>query len=84
MRSRATRDDLRIATEETLAGKAVSVAKTDAVDCLIGKVRHPKTASADCEAIASPSYCRQVSRIMQKHLSMNKKNSVITLDALDF
>ena len=66
-RSTATRNDLRIAIEETLAGKAVSVTNIDAVGCLIGKVRHPKTATADSEAIASPSYCRQVSRIMQKY-----------------
>jgi len=66
-RTAATRDDLRIAIEETLAGKAVSVAAAKAVGCLIGKVRRPKIASAENETIASPSYCNQVSRIMQKH-----------------
>lgn len=66
-RTAATRDDLLIAIEETLAGKAVSVAKTDAVGCLIGKVRHPKTAPAEGAASSSLTYCKDVSRIMQTH-----------------
>lgn len=66
-RTAATRDDLLIAIEETLAGKAVSVSKSDAVGCLIGKVRRPKVVSADSATSSSPAYCKDVSRIMQKH-----------------
>ncbi len=66
-RTAATRDDLRIAIEETLAGKAVSVANADAVGCLIGKVRRVKTAPADVATSSSLTYCKDISRIMQKH-----------------
>ena len=66
-RTAATRDDLLIAIEETLAGKAVSVAKTDAVGCLIGKVRRPKTVPAGVATSSALTYCKDISRIMQKH-----------------
>lgn len=66
-RNSATRDDLRIAIEETLAGEAVSVAKADAVGCMIGKVRRPKPAAVDNADMASVTYCKDISRIMQKH-----------------
>ncbi|MCA9009675.1 MAG: redoxin domain-containing protein [Planctomycetaceae bacterium] len=66
-RATSTRDDLRLALEETLSGNAVTIAKTDAVGCMIGKIRHRKPASAETTATASITYCKEISRIMQKH-----------------
>ena len=43
-RNSANREDLRIAIEETLAGKSVSIAKVEAVCCLNGKIRPMKNA----------------------------------------
>lgn len=38
-----TRDDLKLAIEDLLAGRDVAVAKTEAVGCIIGRVRPPKS-----------------------------------------
>ncbi|MBI1344707.1 redoxin domain-containing protein [bacterium] len=37
-----TRDDLKLAIDDLLAGREVAVAKTEAVGCIIGRVRPPK------------------------------------------
>ncbi|HEY3394992.1 MAG TPA: redoxin domain-containing protein, partial [Lacipirellulaceae bacterium] len=52
------RDDLRIALEELLAGKPVSVPETDVAGCLIGRVRQGTEN-------ATFTYCRNVARILQ-------------------
>ena len=57
----------RFGATRTLAGKAVSIATADAVGCLIGKVRRPQTAPANNPKRLSVTYCKDVSRIMQKH-----------------
>ena len=54
------RRDLIAALDEVLAGKAVSVAKTDTAGCLIGRVSKPKTEGA-------VTYTKQISRIVQQH-----------------
>lgn len=41
-RPNPTRDDLKEAIEDLLAGRDVKVAKTEAVGCIIGRVRPPK------------------------------------------
>ena len=51
--------ELKNALNELLAGKPVSVARTDAIGCLIGRVRTPKTNS-------SVTYSNQVARLFQK------------------
>lgn len=60
MRSQATRQDLRIALEELLAGKPVSVATTETTGCSIGRVRTPLVTS-------EYTFCKQVSRILNEH-----------------
>jgi peroxiredoxin len=52
------RDDLRIALEELLAGKPVSVPETDVAGCLIGRIK---------QGIENApfTYCREVARILQ-------------------
>ncbi len=55
-----SRRDLAQALDEVLAGKAVSVVKTDVAGCLIGRVTKPKTEGA-------VTYSKQVSRILQKN-----------------
>jgi peroxiredoxin len=60
MRSQATRQDLRIALEELLAGKPVSVAVTETSGCSIGRVRTPLVTS-------EYTFCKQVSRILNQH-----------------
>jgi peroxiredoxin len=59
-RKQPTRDDLRLALEELLAGKPVSVVHTEAAGCLIGRV---KPASSD----QSVTFSNQVSRILDRH-----------------
>ncbi|MDB5345160.1 MAG: alkyl hydroperoxide reductase/Thiol specific antioxidant/Mal allergen [Schlesneria sp.] len=60
MRSQATRQDLRIALEELLAGKPVNVAVTETSGCSIGRVRTPLVTS-------EYTFCKQVSRILNQH-----------------
>lgn len=57
-RDAPTREDLRIAIEELLAGEAVSVPRTDAIGCLIGRRREANPASA-------VTYARDVAPILQ-------------------
>lgn len=59
-RTSPTRQDLRIAIEELLADKDVSVPQTEAVGCLITRSAPPKTQSA-------VTYANQISRLLQKH-----------------
>jgi hypothetical protein len=57
-RKQPTRQDLRAAIDELLAGEPVSVATTDAVGCLIGRPRDP---SGD----GSVTYARDIAPILQ-------------------
>jgi len=66
-RNAASRHDLRVAIEETLAGKAVTVARADAVGCMIGRVRKLKPTSRVTSQASSITYCKDISRLMQKH-----------------
>lgn len=56
----AEREDLRIALDEILAGKQVSMAKTDPIGCLIGRVREPKKD-------ATVTWSNQIVRLVQTH-----------------
>jgi peroxiredoxin len=58
VKDKPQREDLRIAVDELLAGKAVSVAKTESSGCLIGRVRDPK-------AGAAVTYSNQIARLFQ-------------------
>lgn len=55
-----SRNDLRMALEELLAGKPVSVPKTEITGCTIGRVKTP-------DANPAVTYCKQVSRILNQH-----------------
>jgi peroxiredoxin/mono/diheme cytochrome c family protein len=59
-RPEATRSGLAEAIGELVAGKEVSVPVTDAVGCIIGRVRQPKVD-------AKVTYSKQVVRIFQDH-----------------
>lgn len=59
-REQPSREDLRIALEELLAGKPVSVPVTQALGCLIGRQKAPNAQS-------DVTYAHQVSRILQQH-----------------
>jgi peroxiredoxin/mono/diheme cytochrome c family protein len=59
LRDQAKRQDLRVAVEELLAGKPISVAKTESSGCRIGRVQQPK-------ADAKVTYANQISRIFQQ------------------
>ena len=56
----ATRHDLRNALEELLAGKKVTVSKTETTGCAIGRVKKP-------QANSEFTFCKQVSRILNQH-----------------
>jgi peroxiredoxin len=55
-----SRADLRLALEELLDGKSVSVPRTEAVGCLIGKAKAP-------QADASVTYAEHVAPVLQAH-----------------
>ena len=57
-RDAAKRQDLKLAIEELLAGKSVSVATTEVEGCFIGKVREPKRG-------AEVTYSKHVAPILQ-------------------
>jgi peroxiredoxin len=59
-RETAKRQDLKIAIEELLAGKKVSVATTEVEGCYIGKLREPKP---DAEV----TYSKDIAPILQAH-----------------
>lgn len=54
------REDLKIALDEILAGKPVSLARTEATGCLIGRIREPKTGG-------TVTYSNQIAKIFQTH-----------------
>lgn len=59
MRLQPTRSDLRVALEELLAGKPVSLARTETTGCAIGRVKSP---------VPNPevTYCKQVARVLNQ------------------
>ena len=59
-RQSPTQNDLQIAISELLSGKEVSVPKTQAVGCLIGRVKNPVVSG-------EITFCNQVARVLQKH-----------------
>jgi peroxiredoxin/mono/diheme cytochrome c family protein len=58
-RDEPDRADLRLALEELLAGRPVSVAETEVTGCLIGRVRQPRTDSP-------VTYSGQIAAILQE------------------
>ncbi|MDA1049224.1 MAG: redoxin domain-containing protein [Planctomycetota bacterium] len=60
VRDEPTRQDLREAIEELLAGKLVSQPVTEAVGCHIGRVKSP-------DETAAVTYSNQVARVLQRH-----------------
>ncbi|MEW4456297.1 redoxin domain-containing protein [Bremerella sp. JC817] len=58
VRDAATRDDLKIAINEVLAGKTVTVAETDPVGCHIGRL-------LEADEKAEVTYSNQIARIFQ-------------------
>lgn len=63
-RATASRQDLRVAIEELLAGKPISIPATSALGCIIGRV--PKAESKD-QVVNSTTYTKQVARVLQQH-----------------
>ncbi|MCI0379373.1 MAG: redoxin domain-containing protein [Gemmataceae bacterium] len=54
-----TRRDLKEAIDELLAGKAVSIAKTDVAGCVIGRAQKPRVEG-------KVTFAKDISRLMQK------------------
>jgi peroxiredoxin len=69
-RDKVTRLDLKIAIDELLAGKIVTVPSTAAVGCHIGRIVKPDNDSP-------VTYSNQVSRIFQKHCVECHRNGEI-------
>jgi len=59
-REKPTVSFLKNAIDELLAGKSVTVPKTETVGCHIGRIKSPKDN-------AEVTYCNQVARILQNH-----------------
>ena len=64
VRGQATRNDLRIALDQLLSGKTVSVPQTETKGCLIGRIKTPMKGSAPAVEV---TFCKQVSRILNQH-----------------
>lgn len=60
----ASRQDLRIAIEELLSGKPISIPATNALGCIIGRVPHVETID---QVANSTTYTNQVARVLQQH-----------------
>ncbi|WP_437202228.1 redoxin domain-containing protein [Planctomicrobium sp. SH664] len=60
VRQGASREDLKIALDELLAGQPVSVSRTEGIGCLIGRTREPNGSS-------EVTYSNQIARIFQAH-----------------
>lgn len=58
-REKADREDLRLAIDDLLAGRAVAVAETQPLGCRIGRVQKPNEKSA-------VTYSNQIARIFQR------------------
>jgi peroxiredoxin len=82
-RNSANREDLRVAIEETLAGKSVSIAKVDAVGCLIGKIRPMKDAVVEATHASAVTYSKDISHVMQKHCLECHRNGEIAPFSLE-
>lgn len=67
-RAEPRREDLKIAVQELLAGKPVTVKETKAVGCIIGKAKHAETDGA-LQDLSSPSltFAQHVYPILQEH-----------------
>ena len=64
VRTAATRQDLRVAIEELLAGQRVTLAKTTALGCIIGKIAPPP----DYKVVENDvTYSQHVARVLQTH-----------------
>ncbi|MEZ6079412.1 MAG: hypothetical protein R3C56_28210 [Pirellulaceae bacterium] len=63
-RAAASRQDLRIAIEELLSGKPISIPATNALGCIIGRVPHVETID---QVANSTTYTNQVARVLQQH-----------------
>ena len=59
-KAKAGRNDLQIALDELLAGKPVSQPTSEAIGCLIGRVKRPSPAG-------DVTYSNQIARLLQKH-----------------
>lgn len=75
IRDGASRDDLKIAIQEVLAGKKVSVPETDAVGCHIGRI-------LEADETSEVTYSDQIARIFQKRCVECHRDSQIAPFAL--
>ena len=73
---KAEKHELRTALETLLAGKVLDAPETEAVGCLIGRVREPVDDS-------QVNYCRQISRLLQQHCVECHRKGEIGPFALD-
>ena len=62
-RTAVGQQELRTAVEQTLKNEPVAVPSYEPVGCMIGKVRKNTPASS----ASSVTYCKEVSRVLQKH-----------------
>jgi len=78
VRSKPTRHDLTVALEELLSGQEVSTPITEAVGCIIGRVRKPDPTSPI-------TYSNQIARIMQKRcVECHRPGEIAPFSLLDY
>lgn len=63
-RAKASREDLKIAIEELLAGRPVAVANTKALGCIIGRRKESSQPSSNTNLV---TYCSEISRVLARN-----------------
>lgn len=74
VKSTATRQDLKLAIDELLAGKPVTVRETTALGCIIGKIARPTDRPLVDNEI---TYSKHVARVLQTHCVECHRNGEI-------
>lgn len=78
IRNSPTAHDLRTALKELLDGKEVSVPETEAVGCIIGRIREPDSTSP-------VTYCNQIARILQNRcVECHRPGEIAPFSLLDY
>lgn len=78
-KSLPSRHDLQIALNECLAGKPVSIAKTEPDGCLIGRIKN------DANPNSKITYANQISRLLQNHCAeCHRKGEIGPMEFADY
>ena len=87
VRQAAQREDLKLALEDLLAGRPVAVPTTNAVGCLIGRVRDggAEAAAADQTNLRAPNFAEHIAPVVYRHCAeCHRPNDIAPFALLDY